>query len=414
MDRAAWSGTLGRSLDIAIAGAGLGGLATALFLARQGHRVRIFERFDTPRPVGSGLMLQPTGLAVLDALGLSAGIGALGSRVDRLLGKDCRSGRAVLDVRYRPLGEGVHALAVHRAALFSVLHDAVVAAGIEIVVGFLATDLSGGGGRYFLHGETTRHGPFDLIVDGTGSSSRLRSHAKHRPEARPLEFGALWATLPWIDEGFDRRALVQRYRKASVMIGVLPAGKQVLGGPDLAAFFWSFKTADYDAVRHRGLEAWRASVREHWPETVPHLDNITDFEQLSLARYTHSTLNVPAGDGIAFIGDSAHSTSPQLGQGANMALLDAAALAWALETAADVPEALASYAQMRRRHVRLYQFLSNALTPLYQSDSTIYPILRDIGAGSMAKLPPLPWLLAKLISGQLLLPHNPLLRRIAE
>jgi 2-polyprenyl-6-methoxyphenol hydroxylase-like FAD-dependent oxidoreductase len=122
-------------------------------------------------------------------------------------------------------------------------------------------------------------------------------------------------------------------------------------------------------------------------------------------------LKVPAGDGIAFIGDSAHSTSPQLGQGANMALLDAAALAWSIETAADVPTALAAYAQMRRWHVRLYQFLSNALTPLYQSDSSIYPVLRDIGAGSMAKIPPLPWLLAKLISGQLLLPHNPLLSR---
>jgi 2-polyprenyl-6-methoxyphenol hydroxylase-like FAD-dependent oxidoreductase len=302
-------------------------------------------------------------------------------------------------------------LAVHRAALFSVLHDAVIAAGIEIVVGFSATEMSGTSPRYYLQGEKGRHGPFDLIIDATGSSSLLRQFAKHGPVARPLEFGALWATLPWVDPGFDRRALVQRYRKASVMIGVLPAGKQVAAGPDLAAFFWSFKTSDYEAVRSAGLEAWREDVRQHWPETEPHLTNIADFDQLSLARYTHSTLKVPAGDGIAFIGDSAHSTSPQLGQGANMALLDAAALAWSIETAADVPTALAAYAQMRRWHVRLYQFLSNALTPLYQSDSSIYPVLRDIGAGSMAKIPPLPWLLAKLISGQLLLPHNPLLSR---
>ena len=55
---------------------------------------------------------------------------------------------------------------------------------------------------------------------------------------------------------------------------------------------------------------------------------------MTLARYAHHTLQVPAGDGIAFIGDSAHSTSPQLGQGANMALLDAAALAVALANGA--------------------------------------------------------------------------------
>lgn len=402
-------------LDIAIAGAGPGGLATALFLSRQGHRVTLFERFQTPRPVGSGLMLQPTGLAALEALGLSAEISRLGSRVDRLLGTDSKSGRIVLDVRYKPLGADVHALAVHRAALFKVLHDAVLAAEIEVTAGFEATEMSHANSGYFLHCRKGRRGPFHLIVDATGSSSPLRQFAKYRSTGRPLEFGALWATLPWVEPGFDRSALVQRYHKASVMIGVLPAGRQVTDGPDLAAFFWSFKTAQYDAVRSAGLEAWRSEVRHHWPETEPHLSNIVDFDQLSLARYVHSTLRVPAGDGIAFIGDSAHSTSPQLGQGANMALLDAAALAFAVETATNIPDALAAYVQMRRWHVRLYQFLSSALTPLYQSDSLIYPVLRDIGAGSFAKIPPLPWLLAKLISGQLLLARNPILpRRPAE
>ena len=75
----------GRFLDIAIAGAGPAGLAAALYLKRAGHRVTIFERFDKPAPVGSGLILQPTGLTVLDDLGLLAEIRALGSRIDRLL-----------------------------------------------------------------------------------------------------------------------------------------------------------------------------------------------------------------------------------------------------------------------------------------------------------------------------------------
>src|SRR5688572_31429965 len=59
-----------------------------------------------------------------------------------------------------------------------------------------------------------------------------------------------------------------------------------------------------------------------------------------------------------FRSDSAHSTSPQLGQGANMALLDARALAVALRGATSVAESLEHYVRLRRWHVRLYQFLS--------------------------------------------------------
>jgi 2-polyprenyl-6-methoxyphenol hydroxylase-like FAD-dependent oxidoreductase len=72
-----------KQLDIGVAGAGPAGLAAALFLSRAGHSVEILERFETPAPVGSGLLMQPTGLTVLNALGLSDTICAVGSRIDR-------------------------------------------------------------------------------------------------------------------------------------------------------------------------------------------------------------------------------------------------------------------------------------------------------------------------------------------
>ena len=50
-------------MQIGIVGAGPAGLAAALFLHRSGHRVTVLERFEAPRPLGSGLILQPTGLA---------------------------------------------------------------------------------------------------------------------------------------------------------------------------------------------------------------------------------------------------------------------------------------------------------------------------------------------------------------
>jgi 2-polyprenyl-6-methoxyphenol hydroxylase-like FAD-dependent oxidoreductase len=60
-----------------------------------------------------------------------------------------------------------------------------------------------------------------------------------------------------------------------------------------------------------------------------------------------------------------------------MALLDAQALALALEQAGGVAEALELYARLRRRHVRLFQALSLLFTPFYQSDSRLLPVLRD-------------------------------------
>lgn len=352
-------------------------------------------------------MLQPTGLAVLRALGLFDAITALGAPIHRLTGTDAGTGRVVLDVGYRPLGAGVHALAVHRAALFHVLHDAVAAAGIPIRTGFTVATLESEE-KGWLRGPQGLEGPFDLVVDALGASSPLRKYAPDARPARALPYGAIWGTVPWVDAGFDRHALMQRYRKASVMIGVLPIGRQSPGGPDLAAFFWSLKPDTYAAVAARGFGAWRAEVRRHWPETAPHLDALGGFDAMTLARYAHQTLSVPAGRGIAFIGDSAHATSPQLGQGANMALLDAAALSAALEQAGSVADALAQYVRVRRWHVRLYQAMSLTLTPFYQSDSTVMPLMRDAAVSAMSSMPPARWLLAAMVSGQLLSPLKPL------
>jgi 2-polyprenyl-6-methoxyphenol hydroxylase-like FAD-dependent oxidoreductase len=393
-----------KSLDIGIAGAGPGGLAAALFLSRAGHRVRLVERFDRPQAVGSGLMLQPTGLAALHALGLYRQMAALGAPIDRLVGTDARTGRKVLEVRYHPLGAGQHALGVHRSALFGVLHDAVVAANLPIRSGYTVTELQRDKQKSWLLSPQGLEGPFDLVVDGLGSQSPLKRYAKVQSAARPLEYGAIWGTTPWTDEHFDGQALTQRYRASSVMIGVLPVGRLHSGGPELAAFFWSLRSADYANVLKRGFVAWRAEVEAHWPATAPHLEALGSFDAMTLARYQHHTLPVPAGEGIAFIGDSAHSTSPQLGQGANMALLDAAALTAALSAGDSLEDALERYTAMRRWHVRLYQFLSLTLTPFYQSDSRVMPLLRDLLVGSVARIPPMPRLLAGMVSGQLLSP----------
>ena len=392
-----------RTLNIAIAGAGPAGLATALYLDRLGHRVTLFERFEQPKPIGSGLILQPTGLSVLDDLGLHAEIAALGQPLDRLRGTDAKSGRIVLDVRYaalRGLGRG---LGVHRAALFNVLHAAVVRTGFAIVHGQTVTGVEQRLTGFDLLFGDRREGPFDLVIDTMGANSPLKDLASSRDVTRPLAYGAIWASVPWV-EGIDKRALTQRYEKAKVMIGVLPIGRQVRQGPELAAFFWSLKGDAYPALVADGLPAFKERVAGLWPETKPHLEAVASFDDLTLAKYAHHTLRTPAGEGIAFVGDSAHATSPQLGQGANMALLDARALFLALRDSDTVPDALARYAAIRRWHVRLYQALSIAFTPFYQSDSDVLPVIRDVFVSGLARIPPAPQFLAAMVAGSLLSP----------
>ena len=397
-----------RPLDIGIAGAGPAGLAAALFLARAGHRVELIERFDRPSPVGSGLIMQPTGLTVLDALGLSPAIHALGNRIDRLHGADALSGRTVLDVRYDVLSGGRYGLAVHRAALFSTLHDAVAAEGIPIRTGVTLAKAETRQARTALHdADGGIVGDYDLVVDATGARSQLAAASVVAPKVRELPWGAFWATLDCGHIDHDVHALTQRYDAAKVMIGVLPVGLPHPGGSRKAAFFWSLKTAEAEAVRREGLARWKDRILGYWPQTTPFLDQITDWEQLTLARYAHRTAMPPHADGIVFIGDSAHSTSPQLGQGANMALLDAAALAHALSAAGSVEEALAAYGHARRGHVRLFQLLSYLFTPFYQSDSRSIAWLRDRLVATVARIPPAPQILAAIVSGTLADPFTP-------
>jgi 2-polyprenyl-6-methoxyphenol hydroxylase-like FAD-dependent oxidoreductase len=389
-----------KPFHIAVCGAGPAGLSVALALKAQGHGITLFDQFDNPKPLGSGLILQPTGLAVLDWLGVGHRIRSLGARIDRLYGKACGSGRVVLDVRYAALGD-LRGLAVHRAALFNVLHDAVKAAGIEIEGSSQIKDFDGSA-LILNHGR--REGPFDLVIDASGSRSPLIPHAAGPDYRAALAYGAIWSSLPWPGLPFDPHALEQRYDKASVMLGVLPIGRQHEQAETQTAFFWSIKTEDFPHWRQAGLDHWKSRVLGSWAECHPLMDCITSPEQMVLASYHHHTLSIPYGNRIVFVGDSAHATSPQLGQGANMALLDIHALAFALKEYAELPVALGAYARSRRFHVKLYQAMSRVFTPFYQSDSELLPLARDHLVAGISRIGPVQKILARIVSGKLGLP----------
>jgi salicylate hydroxylase len=386
-----------RGLDIAVAGCGPAGLAAALMLAQGGHRVRLFERFDEPRPIGSGLMIQPTGLAVLGSLGLDSALLAAGARIERLFGRAMPSGRKVLDVRYDWLAGGHCGVGVHRAALFDILYRAVVEAGIPVETGRTVTGSAADAGGRRLTFEGGESGRFDLVVDCLGVESPLAPRC-----GRALAYGALWASLDWPEgPGFDGAALEQRYVRASRMAGVLPIGRCPGRDRPQAAFFWSLRADRLAAWREAGLDAWKAEVLALWPQTAPFLAQLRGAEDLTYARYAHRTVRRPAGRALIHIGDSWHSTSPQLGQGANMALLDAFALARALREERDLPDALARAVALRRGHVRLFQALSWMFTPVYQSDSHVLPFLRDRLVAPLSHLWPATAIQAAMVTGLL-------------
>jgi 2-polyprenyl-6-methoxyphenol hydroxylase-like FAD-dependent oxidoreductase len=387
--------------SIAIAGCGVAGLAAGALLARAGHRVVAFDRMQQLQPIGSGLILQPVGLAVLDVLGAGAPIRALGAPIRRLFGRVQPSDRVVLDVRYSARGLAApEGLAVHRGALFEILLAAAQVSGVEIVPARVVKGAAGGRIAFAGGGQSAT---FDLVIDALGVRSCI---ARPQPPA-PLPFGALWANLEWpADAGFDPHTLEQRYRAARNMAGVLPIGRQRTGAPNLACYFWSLKHDAFAAWKARGLDAWKNEALALWPQTAPLLAQLQHPEQLIFASYSHAALRSPAAVKLAHIGDSWHSASPQLGQGANMALLDALALARAIDGHAQIDAALSAYAAARAGHIGVYQLASFMFTPAYQSDSDALAFVRDWIAAPLSRIWPAPAVLAGLVSGAIGAPLN--------
>jgi 2-polyprenyl-6-methoxyphenol hydroxylase-like FAD-dependent oxidoreductase len=231
------------------------------------------------------------------------------------------------------------------------------------------------------------------MIDALGTRSPLSAGP-----GKDLRYGALWTDVALPPAGFDRHMLSQRYRRSSVMAGVLPVGTSDRGEPR-AAFFWSLRAEDHEAWLAAGLDRWKGEVQALWPATLPILEQIRSLEQLTFARYAHKTLRRPVGERLIHIGDSWHSASPQLGQGANMALLDAYAVATALRHGCDLSDSLTRAFRTRRNHVRLYQLLTALLTPVYQSDSRIIPVVRDWVMGPLSRIWPMTSFQAALVSG---------------
>lgn len=337
--------------------------------------------------MGAGLLIQPTGQAVLARLGVLDRALALGHRILRLDGRT-KSGRRVLDIGYADLDPGLFGLGMHRGALFTLLVDA--ARGCDSVEIRTGVSVSGvqreGATASVVDAAGGRHGPFDLVIIADGAKSRLASGLGARRWSQAYPYAALWFVTELRDPALHS-TLWQVYRGTSGMIGMLPCGRAGQDGArETVSVFWSLRAEGFDALKVRGIESWKAAAVALDPRVEPLLESVRSFDDVVLATYTDSRMRPVHAGRVVALGDAAHAMSPQLGQGANLALVDAASLVDCLAAAPSVEEALALHERGRRAHTRFYAYASRWLTPWFQSDMEILAWPRDLLLEPMSRV----------------------------
>ena len=388
-----------KKLKFAIIGAGTAGIATAIMLAQQDIDVTIFEKAPKLEPVGAGLLLQPSGLAVFKHLGILDDAIQLGAKVTGLQG--CLPNQHLLiDTHYKQAHSDFYGIGIHRATLCHLLAQKAQQYS-DLISWRIGTDIT----DYHEYTHEVRisgndeHGYFDANFDAILIANGARSHL--RPKAwvkldRPYPWGAKWIILPEC-RVVNSAILHQFHDQSKIMLGILPTGAT----PDapterLSSVFWSLPKANLEQFLRRKEDylSWISFIEQRWPEVAAWLDTaLSNSNQTWLTAQYRDVVMHKYGQGrIGVIGDAAHAMSPQLGQGANMALLDAWALGQAVQDARlrqqiDWSLLWRQYHQHRQSSTQFYQFLSRLLTPLYQSDHCWTGGLRNLIFAWMYQFP---------------------------
>jgi 2-polyprenyl-6-methoxyphenol hydroxylase-like FAD-dependent oxidoreductase len=380
---------------IAVVGAGIAGTAAALALARAGHHVDLFERAPALGPVGAGLLLQPSGQAALADLGILGAVLPRSEPISELRAEQV-SGRILIRLPYADADPAARGYGVSRGLLFSSLLDACVSAGVEIHTGSaIRRHVIRPAGLFLESAESPGMGPFDFAVAADGGRSALRASSGIAHSIREYGFGALW-TIGRCSA--VRGYLFQLVQGTRVLVGLLPLGD------GRASFFWGLRPEDLPGLRASGFAAFRERVLAICPRAAEIFEAFQSFEQAAFATYQHVVCRRWHDDRLVLLGDAAHAMSPHLGQGANLALADAAAFARHLAATGDFRIAAQRFEAERRPHARAYQRLSWFLTPFFQSGSRILGWGRDVALPLFTRLPPLRRLMSRTLAGRLRAP----------
>jgi 2-polyprenyl-6-methoxyphenol hydroxylase-like FAD-dependent oxidoreductase len=324
------------ALRVLIVGAGIAGLALARALGRRDVRAEVVERVPEWQPSGAGLYLPGNAIRALAELGVGPTVAARANPIGRQRFLDHRGRRlAEIDVDRYWDGVGV-CVAIHRAALHEALRPE--AAEVPVRLGTSVTRLEDGDEPRvtFSDGSTGR---YDLVVGADGVHSTIRTFALGGPPARYVG----QASWRFVANGFPD------ITDWTVMLGRGRTFLTVALGDGAVYCYADVNTSDPASVNGQD---WRASFAE-FSDPVPRL-----LEQAAEAYFAPIEEVVPpamTARRIALVGDAAHASSPNMAQGAAMAVEDALVLADLLTADQPVEQALAGYEQRRGARVAFVQ-----------------------------------------------------------
>ena len=337
-----------RELDVIVVGAGIVGLTAALLLSRVVRRVTLVERADSPAEVGAGIMLQPNGLAVLEGLGLAEPVHQLGRALTAMEIRNVR-GRPVSSVTIPDFGDGLdHYVAIGRRDLHATLMAAVRAeARISCVFGVSVTGATRDG-TVSAADETRRA---DLVVGADGVSSAVRESGRFGAAISNRQTTYIRGLVA--DSAPD---LLAEYWTPLGGFGVVPLK------PDLTYFYAAaYRGEAASSLARRDLAGFRAAWRAVLPESERLLERVGTIDDLLVNGVRRVGCRTWRDGRVVLVGDAAHAMAPNLGQGANSALVDVVVLTQELATEAPTDVALARYQHRRRRVMTRLQRVAESL-----------------------------------------------------
>jgi 2-polyprenyl-6-methoxyphenol hydroxylase-like FAD-dependent oxidoreductase len=338
-----------------VVGAGIGGLAAAGALARTGWQVTVLERADRVRAGRTAMWLWPNGVRALHALGLGIGLDAIATPVPA--GGVRRPDGGWLA---QPGAGGEAPVVVHREDL----HDALVAGlgdRVQIRTGVAVRGVRATPGERPAVTDGRHTMEADLVVAADGVDSVIRRRVA--PESVAVSAGcAAWrAVIPWYraprlpgDAPIGGETLGAGYRFVAASLGERGGA----GGSSRGGIYWVATAtgasrpeppATQLALLRRWFAGWHAPIGELLAATEP--DDLVQAEVREL-RPLPRGYGFPVGTGgVVLLGDAAHAMPHHLGQGACLALEDAATLSSIMADVAPGPRLLAAvgaYDQLRR------------------------------------------------------------------
>ena len=334
-----------RSLNIIIAGAGMGGLTAAIALKQAGHSVHVYERAAELAPVGAAISIWPNGVKVCHALGVGDAVEAVGGDMRAMSYSDHRGG-LLTRFSLAPLYEQVSqkAVPIARADLQRILLQAVGENNVTLGVaceGFEETD---GGVTVIL--SSGEHLTADLLVAANGTHSALRGQIAGQVVERHYCGYVNWnGRIKMAADLADAREWTQ-YVGENKRVSLMPMGNDE---------FYFFFDVPLPAGTPNVRADYRRELAEHfrgWAAPVQRLIERLDPERIARVEI-HDIDPLPrlVSQYAALLGDAAHAMTPNIGQGGCQAMEDAWVLAQCIAAAGSVPEALAAYEQQRAERV---------------------------------------------------------------